>query len=524
MSSENKLIYFLEVSCLTLLLMYASMIYLDQQLVDSFFNSDWVMFFQFFNDLFLNHGHYKDWVISPAPHFFPDMFIFFPFFFLVRNIYFQFLIVIWLMISLNYLSIRIIYSHFFSKQTRILFSLAATCSLFLLAFKKESPYILALLPAVHIGEFIIGLFLIGIHLTLIEHNKLDYKSYLLSVVSAVIAFAAGISDLLFVVQFACPIFLAYNFLWIKKRIKFHLAMIFSSPVVLCAILGGAITKFLVPKDILLDYLAHSSITKITFKGLIIQLFAVVKVIENINNHEVEMILGIFYFLILSILMISIINFNEKVKVYVNNKIIFLCFFILSSILTNVVSFFFFANPGDVHDRYLITFYYLPFLMFFLPFSCFKEYQIIYKIMIGLSFLIFFYILKNMYLLSHKPGFKLHMSYYPPEIRCIDDALCGYGHNGIAQYWDANYLTSLSKENLQIVPVNPNLTPFYWSINVRKFETPISFVILGSSLTSLNKDIIYGKFGTPKKEIICYAKRILIYPENSIKLASKVLST
>lgn len=513
---KTKFIYFLEVFWLLLLLTYASMIYLNHQLL-GVFNSDWVMFFNFFKDLFLNNGHYKDWVISPAPHFFPDMFIFFPFFFLVKNIYFQFLTVTWLMIILSYLSIRIIYGHFFTKLTTI-FALTATSSLFLLAFKNQYPFILTLLPAVHIGEFIAGLFLLGIHLILIGHNKVDYKAYLFCVVSGIIAFGAGISDLLFLVQFACPIFLAYGFLWKHKRIKFHLALIFSSFTIIFASLGAFLTKYLVPKDILLDYLAQPAITKISATGIIVQLHAILQIVKNINNHQVEVIIGFFYLLIIFILMMNYVGFNKIIKVYIDTKIIFLSVFILSSIFVNVVIFCLFDNPGQVIDRYIITFYFFPFLLFFFPLSCFKQYSYTHKIMTYLSFLVFIYIVTNMYLLYYKPVFKIHMNYYPPDIRCIDKALRGYGRYGIAQYWDANVLTSFSKESLQILPVKSDLTPFYWSVNIKKFKNPISFVILDFGYTtSLNKKIIYAKYGTPKREVSCYTRKILLYPKARIKL-------
>ena len=492
------------------------MTYLNHQLV-GVLNSDWLMFFNFFQDIFINHGHYKDWSISPAPHFFPDMFIFFPLFFLVKNIYFQFLTVCWVMIILSYLSIRIIYSHFFSKLTTI-FALTATSSLFLLAFKNTYPYILSIVPAVHIGEFVAGLFLLGIHLVLIDHNKFDDKAYSLCIASGIIAFGAGTSDLLFLVQFACPIFLAYFYLWINKKIKFHFALIFSSIVVAFAFLGAALTKYLVPKDIFLNYFAPAVITKISANVFIIQWQAMLKIIKNINNHVIETIIGVFYFLISFILIINYNNFLKKIKKRINIKIIFLSFFILSSILINIISILFLNNLAIAGDRYFITFYYFPFLFFFFPLACLNHDSYIYKVMTCLSFLMFFYILTSMYSLFYKPEFKIHMSYYPPDIRCIDKVLHRYGHNGIAQYRDANLITSLSRENLQIVPVNPDMKPYYWSINVKKFEKPTSFIILDQGfLNSLNKNIINSKYGTPLKEVTCYHRKILIYTKDSIHI-------
>ena len=63
-----------------------------------------------------------------------------------------------------------------------------------------------------------------------------------------------------------------------------------------------------------------------------------------------------------------------------------------------------------------------------------------------------------------------------------------------------------------------------SINVKKFENPISFILLDSGNSySLNKNIILAKYGNPKKEVTCYARNILIYPRDSIKMTSKFIS-
>ncbi len=324
--TRSKFIYTVEIFWLLLLLMYVSMAYVGYpKLSSSFFNADWVTFSRFFDDFFLEHGHYKDWILFPAPHFFPDMLVFFPFFFLIKDIYFQFLIVMELMIILHYLSVRIIYSQFFTKQATI-FALAATSSLFLLAVKGKLPFILALLPAVHVGEVVTGLFLLGIHFFLIEYNKLDYKSYCLCAISAVIAFASGLSDLLFIIQFAVPIFLTYSFLVIFKKIKPRLGFIFSLPVIVGANLGGFLAKFVVSKNILLDYLDYPSLSKISIKTIVIQWFAFIQLIKSLNNYKIEVVLALFYFLISTLLIVSFFNkFKKKVKFISIKKLFFYVF-------------------------------------------------------------------------------------------------------------------------------------------------------------------------------------------------------
>ena len=518
MVAKSKLIYFIEISWLLSLLILASMVYLNHELVGTFFNSDWMMFPKFIQDIFLGHGHYKDWTISPAPHFFPDMVIFTPFFLLIKNIYFQFQVSMWIMIVLIYLGVKFIYYQFFSIKETIIFALASTSSLVLLGLKQFSPYILALAPVVHVGEFIAGLFLVGIQIKMISRDKLDFISYSLCGVSALIAFAAGVSDLLFIVQFSAPIFVAYSFLYMQRYIRFNQFFLFASLVIFSSILGGFSTKYLVPKDILFDYLGRPSIMKLSFNTLGIPLLAFVNMMKSINIF-LKIIFSIFYAAVLVFIGILVSTRISKKKFNLDKKIIFLNLFIFFSILLTILSACLLSNSNLAYitDRYFIPIYFFTFLFFFFSFYCFNNYSLISKIFTYLAFLIALYIISNIYILYHKPGFTLNKDYYPQDVRCIDEALREYGHHGIAQFWDANFISILSKENLQIVPVNIYLTPFYWAVNVRKFENPISFIIFDNDGKTLNKDLINKKFGNPKKEIICYTRTILIYKKDSLKL-------
>lgn len=520
MVAKSKIIYFIEFFWLLSLLILACMVYLNHELVGTFFNSDWVMFPRFIQDIFLGHGHYRDWVISPAPHFFPDMFIFTPFFLLIKSIYLQFLISILIMIILTYLAVKLIYSQFFSVKQTIIFSMAATSSLFILALKLFYPYVLALVPAVHVGEFIVGLFLIGIQIKMINKEKLDFISYILCGISGVTAFAAGASDLLFVIQFSGPIFLAYSFLFIKRYMKFYKVLLLASLAIFPAMLGICLTKFLVPKNILLSYLGHPSITKISFSNLGIQLESLTNIFKSINSL-IKILFFIFYTNVTFFMAVILFNrINKKHKFYLDKKIIFLNLFISFSTLCSLLSAILLANSyqSNVTDRYIISVYFFPFLFFFFILYYFNNYVLVSKIFTYLVFFIFLYILLGIYKLYQKPGFKLHSDYYPQDVRCIDEALHKYGHHGIAQFWDANVITTLSKENVQIVPVNPDLTPFYWAINKNNFNNKISFIVVDSSgVIILNKNLIYAIYGVPEKEIVCFNRKILIYNKENLKI-------
>lgn len=519
MISKSKLIYLIEISWLLLLLVFASIVYLNQEYISFFFNADILGFFNFFQDIFLNHVHYRDWSLSPAPHFFPDMLIFFPFLFLTKNVYFQFLISLWVMILFTYFAVKFIYCQFFPREKSVFFALAATSSFFLLALRGFSPYILALVPAVHVGEFIAGIFFIGIQVKILNQEQigLGFNSNVLYVISAILAFSSSASDLLFIPQFSCSAFLAYFFLFLKNKIQFKQCIFFSSFTILPAIFGGYISKYLVPHVTLFEYLNHPAIKKITLNSIISQLNAIINILKNIN-YAIAFYFIIFYISIFIIFYaMSFSKFKNKFFILFETRHTFLISFILFSVIFSFLAIFPLCGVNYVLDRYVMPFYFFSFLLFFIPLAIINNYNLVSRISTAIVSVIFILILVNVFIIPNKQGFKLKENYYPEDMRCIDNALHGQGHNGIAQYWTARPFSMLSKEGLNINQVLPNLSPFLQSANI-KYKDFYSFAIIEIfSSWVLDQSLIESINGKPKKVVICGDKKLLIYTKDGLKV-------
>lgn len=89
-----------------------------------------------------------------------------------------------------------------------------------------------------------------------------------------------------------------------KKIKPRLGFIFSIPVLVCASLGSFLTQFVVPKNVLLDYLEYPSVSKISIQNIAMQWSAIIQEIKSLNNYKIGMVLALFYFFIIAILMNS----------------------------------------------------------------------------------------------------------------------------------------------------------------------------------------------------------------------------
>jgi hypothetical protein len=279
---------------------------------------------------------------------------------------------IWISITSIYVAVKLIYCQFFSIKKAIFFALMATNSLFLLAFShcysysiaSIHPYAIAPVPFIHVGEFIAGLFLLGIQIDLINKDKFTYKDYILVAISAFIAFACSLSDLLFFVQFASPIFVSYSFFFLTRKIKFSRYLLLSGLIIFPAILGLLFMKYLVPNYMLSNYLSNPSLKKISFSTINLQLSALINLLKVCSNYFVRVIFSIFY---LSLIFIVVDKLFVSGKKNIRNNIdkkLFLSLFVLLSVFFSIASQFCLAANGYIASRYMLPLFYFPFLLFF----------------------------------------------------------------------------------------------------------------------------------------------------------------
>ncbi|MES2142196.1 MAG: hypothetical protein V4471_04855 [Pseudomonadota bacterium] len=521
MFRQNKSIYFIEIFWLFSLIIFASLIYLNQKYIGLFFNSDHLMFPSVFKDLFLNQGHYKDWSLSPAPHFFPDIFTFSPAFLLTKDIYFQFLITLCLQLVFLYLAVKYLYSQFFSKTSAIVFSLASASIFYLLTFKKPASILLAagpLIPAGHMGEFIVGIFVVGMQLKIINYSdNLEHKNNLLLLGTA-LSFLCSLSDWLFFIQFSAAIFFIYLFLYINRSIKFKVVRHYALLPFMASIAGVFFTKHVVPADILSGYLSHPSLEKISIDTIHNQFLMLI----NLFKMDLNWFTGIQSILFYSgVFFLFFIHIKTKKTVSsLDIKLRFLSGFIIFSSSLSIISIFLLAQENYVQDKYLFPLFFFPVLLFFYLNTKLVNFRFIYNSVLGLAGLVILVVLFYIITLPHQPGFKIKLSYYPSYITCIDQTLHGHDPNGIAQYWDARLISMLSREKLQVMPVLSNLVNFPFAINRKRYRSTYAFAIIDTSLTGdwlLDQTLIESINGRPEKTVYCGSKKILIYQENKLKV-------
>ncbi len=522
MFNRKIYIYSLEIFFLFLLVLLSSLFYLSQTSISLFFNFDFLYFPALFKDLLIDNGHYKDWTLSPAPHFFPDWLIFIPVFLATKKVYFQFLIVLCIQTILMYLAMKFLYRQFFSSNKSRIFSLLSLSFVCLLAVNPYQPYVNLFIPAVHIGELIAGIFYLSIQIKLINRAELEInsKNYSLFTIGVIVAFLASLSDLLFVVQFSIPIFLSYctlliqNYNKIIKTFKLFICSFFAS------LLGAFLTKYIVPSNILFAYLSQPSIKKISLHTVTSQLFLLIQLFKEHLIWQIAIPFFVFYIGILLLVIIYIYRIAAKKNIKISIKNIFFSFFILFCIVCSISSILTLVEAPYVADRYLYPVFFFPLITFFYL-TKFFENSMITKLLIIL--LIIFYItftILKIFDFLRNTDFKNKNSYYPEEIRCIDDSLQNYGKYGIGNYSTRYVISMLSKKNIKVEAFVGELAMFPVGYNIQKYRNSYSFIMF--NLPPFNdppwEKMISEKFKkVPEKIVVCGNKKLFIYSENSIKL-------
>jgi hypothetical protein len=289
-----------------------------------------------------------------------------------------------------------------------------------------------------------------------------------------------------------------------------------------SLLGAYVTQYAVPVPVLQTYLGHFFFENLSWHTLhdrFFSLFSMLKLNSNLFSRLQCFIffLAIFYY------------FVCKKKSSLDKRVIFLNYFIIFSLLGTLFLVCFISY--EVVDRYCFPLFFLPILLFFYSTKIFQGFHFVQNTALLLACSAILSVPLYILVLIHRPAFKIKTEYYPKYMTCIDQALHGLDHHGIAQYWDARIISMLSKENLQISPLVQRLEVFPWWANLQRFENSNSFAIIvdvkkdnlhrpswkGDQIKGLDQKFIENYNGKPKKTVICGPTKLLIYPKDKLKI-------
>jgi hypothetical protein len=491
---------------LSLVLQYLS----GNPLQISLFNSDGLYLPTLLSDLSSQGGRLADWYLTPAPYFFPDMPMFAVAHALGNGAFQSFLIFAVLQTLLLFFSLWGL-ARQIREQDSGSFATLVTLALVCLALVGREPFSLLFVSAYHYGAFLATLWIAFCWLKFVAAKSLTPTiGYRWLTSSAVVAFAAALSDNLFIVQALVPLLATTLVMALASResgLKQHLPVLVP---LLAGIFGSWSYKFLVPHP--QRYSARLGLEKLS---------------ENVSFWWHLLLDSAqqqpLFSLALLIFAGSIVWAAHRLlrlpeATTSQRRMAFLIIFSTMSIGSALATISLLKSL-PISPRYLIPVVSWPVVvagLFMLKLST----RHFFKLATALSLLIASFLLHDAYRAMTIRG--LHLDFYPADFACLDNALSSTtARNGIAQYWDAKLLQNFSRLDLNLAQYLEQLDEMRWITSSRFYRDTYDFAIISENAAppyKLSAAAIERLNGPPTQVIRCGERSLYLYGKDRLKVS------
>jgi len=521
-NTHQKIIFFSSflINMILTIIIFAT---LSEKQIYTYFNSDTLYLPSIYKDIFIDKTGFAGWHLNGAPNFLPDMLLFF----LVRSFFGHFIPACFtfslVQLTIVLLLFSALYKTIFKSINYIHLSFATVLmSLFLLVtvINNDFVYTFYLLSiSYHMGAFIM-LLISTIFLFRYLNSGENKELYLLFIIAVV----AIINDRLFLVMFSFPVF-AFSLILLRKT---HLKKTILRLLVyniLSIVIGLFIFR-------MLKLSGYISIIGLSWKVFNFEnIIPALKIFSEQHSFYLSSfdIRGIINILSLVSLTIHIYFLVKKtIAVFRKNALIdveflYLLFFTASVFLILITPIINGSYVSWALLRYNIYSLYLAIFSY-----CFLLYKLtrLKKISINyLSYSVVIFLITVIVIIvvnfknkKIKNGLDQFMTYYPENVKCIDELSKKKNIKyGAAEYWKAKYITMFSKQNVRVYTILENSSAWfhvtnenwYYSAGKGKFGNPeFNFIITNG----LNKKMLYNQLKQPKDTINCNSWEIFTYSE------------
>ncbi len=429
------------------------------------FNSDALLLPALFTDIFEKGGNLSDWILSPAPYFFPDYPMFLLAYFNAPDTYWQILLFALIQMTITFLAIWLLVKQIIQNNC---FFFATVLFLFFtwLALQNIQPLVFIFVNSFHYGTFIMTILVISLWLIIntknINKNKVFYYLLLL-----IIAFITTLSDSIFLMWCIAPLVATQWILtFINRDFSFKKTFLLIG-VIISSLLGLKGYRWIVPNPVS----ARRNI-KLHFDNILY----FDNIYEPISKILTQMpILGFLLVLGFCIILYFLIHIFRYKKT--NYTLFWVTLFFCLSICT-IISIVMLSDILWL-PRYLTPLFYLPVIVILLFLQRTYNKQII-PICILFCLIFTLHMSVSSYLSIKKKGIKTE--YYPENIACIDSILAKEKLNtGITGFWKTNVIQNFSKLNLNLATHNFNtMYEYHWLTSKKYFKSKYDFVIIRKS--------------------------------------------
>lgn len=491
-----------------LILLYATNYYYSgivNDLKDLLYNSDSLYIPSLFRDVLGGTGKFSDWILTPAPYFFPDYVMYAIAYAASPDIFYQILLFSILQITLTALALLPVAGLFLKKQAMEA-AVAAVSVLLLLAvaFSGGKRFELLLVSGFHYGAFLCGIVYVFLAARMTATPATGWHL----IAATVIAFLTSMSDNLFILQFVLP--LAPVILLVSIFARGHGLAIslarFALPVIAAA--GGWLTN-----RVLLGNTSYGvEISLLAIPGRMIELF---------NNIYVFSPVMFIFQGIVSLLMLaySVSRISAAARKGISGQdiiVISMTASIISAILGVAL-----ISSVDTASRYCLPFIFFP--VIFAIFYLFSRFAPVRRHVSFAMPVITAAVLATAAVNARTadPDGRHAGQFYPEYMACIDSAVASRGLKyGVAQYWDAKHIQAFSKNDVVIAQYFANLNEHRWITSARYFRESYDFVItsrLMDEIYWIKASDIEQLSGHPEETVSCGEHTVLLYNRGGVKM-------
>jgi len=472
------------------------------------YNSDLLYIPTLFKDITEWGGRISEWRLTPSPYFFPDMAFFFPLATIIEN---------WQIASLIYAVVQIILftigwclvgqflylqKQRFQNYVTFIFLVSA-----ILLTIPNTNYILRpqFSITLHFGVMVCLPFVLFMGWRLINQPE-----KIINIVGFLALFTLiSFSDPITIVHIALPFISALIFLWLLKRIPLKSILIIVTLQMTGLLLAEILTQWLIKFPAAPPIVKGGSMAILIGDALTELVLATTLLWEG--NDRIFLILLILASILHLVICLSAIRFTVAKRDF-NANLLFISVFSLTSFLLAVIAV---IMTGIFHDleglRYLHPVTVLP-VYSLLPVSFFVLQRLRVENFIFAPVALFI-LLINVGAFTGFDELQKYRDYYPPLVACIDEVAAERGvYSGVGGYWDAKYVSALSKQNVFISQVYANFQPYIWINNPNWYQRfPPAFVLFDTKANlKLDMSMIINRYGYPEEIVSCEDHELWFY--------------
>lgn len=479
------------------------------------YNSDFLYLPTLFRDLTQWGGGLFEWRLTPAPYFFPDMLLYFLLDTFISNWHVAFLLALIGQLILFTFGWVFLGRYFFKEKDQQL-TYASLVFVFVALMLTVPAAVDIIRPqhqiSVHFGVMLLLPYIFMLVLRLINGRIALQKMRFVWIWFIVLLILLGISDSIAYVQLVLPLFLAIGFLGLIKKTDWWMvgAMGLSLTIVI------ALTQLL--RLWLIQYRPFPPrIWEIDVVGNAIAVFGQVVIQDWQNNNRLVWVVLLVALVTYTLIILMATHF-AVIRRELHFAISFLSLFSLVSILftfTAVLGSGLFEHRA--HFRYFYPLTILPvYTLLLIGYYAVRRVQAVRFIPLLIALVLLGQqgnTIKNIGKLSQ------YQDHYPLLVACVDDEASKRGlQAGASTYWDAKYISMLSKSDIMMVQATPDFSPFIWINNPEWYgRFPPQFVLFDPE-DSYPIDVtrLINLYGYPQEIVDCDTRELWVYnrPEDA----------